>query len=429
MGRNEPIPAGIDENGDVIPLEVGEFSAIDYAAVKIFVAGVNVGHELVYCRQTSPNSRTFSKWQNMGKQTYYYPMDCSTTIGGDVVIVAIATETNTVQYFAETPNKTAESPDWLPPEDLGAPSGIDLAGVYAIQVAQDLNGRDCVFVSVAHPKGQTLWWKYRNPPQIVEKTIEVTPPGAKDPIKITVQESEPPAQPWSDWINLNGNVQGAFKSLCVTNNADGRLVITGNLEDDDTAHVRQQDTDNPYDTDKWLDWVQPGGAANGAVAQLVKPILDGEGYVSIFGNFAGTLMRSRQKTPGSADWSDWSAPGLTEDTLGDYSASIDGDGCVYVMALNMPEGSASTKILLNREFNTAHAAWVGWQWSAMTNAGSRIELSYSADGSISAFVQVPSGGDLLVFNQVAIDSTEWYAQPTNIGGQLNTFALTRDMTP
>jgi len=429
MGRIEDIPAKIDENGEVVPLEFGETTVDRFAATKIFIAAINVGHQLTYCRQSDPNSRSYSDWQTMGQETYYYPLDCATTLAGDVAIVAISVESGHVQYFVETPNKTDGDPEWLPPEDLGAPDGVDLAGASAIQLAQDFNGRDCVFVSFENAETKGVYWIYRNPPKIVEKTIEITPPGSDKPIKVTVKESEPANPPWSDWESLTGSLKSGLKTMQVTNNADGRLAIIGNPENSPT-YVLQQTSENPYAPDKWGDWVVPGGNSVATTPQLTKAILDNSGRISIFGNFAGTLKRVRQTTACGDSWDDWSIPGLIESPLGDFGLSIDGDGCLYVAGLNEPEGSASVKLFTNRESDSMQASWTGWEWSAMTPSGTAIEMSYSADGTISALVlDTSSGGDILVFDQVGTNASEWYAEPTNIGGHVHSFALTRDMTP
>lgn len=425
MGRNEPIPAGIDDNNEVIPLELLDDSNVDFAATKIFIAAINEGHQLVCTNQVSPNSPDYTKLTQVDDNSYYFNLlDSATTLGGYVSIVAVDDSKNTIQYIVENPEGNETKNRWLPREDLGLPKGVTKPHV--IRLIRDLNGMDIVFVS-SFDKENFLAMKHRNPPTTVEKKVEITPPGSDKPITITVQEQVPPKTPWSDWIDFSGSLKQSFQTMHVGSNADGTVVITGNFGDS-TALVRQQSAKDPYDPSKWADWTAPGG--DGAGYFLAKPMLDKNNKVSVFSLFAevGEFARSSQTKIGSDDWEPWSTPGRTEGETINYGLSIDGDGCVYAVKLVQADADGNCKILGNREIMSVNATWSGWDWIGTVKKANSIELSYSADGSLAAFI-IDEAGVLSMIYQVTIDSSEWSLFPKVIAKGINTFSLTRDMTP
>lgn len=424
MAKVNEIPHCVDGEDNIVPMNIEGGTAVDYAAVKIMVVAVDVGHQLIYSTQEQPDSSDYTKWEKVDGKTYlYHAQDSGTTKGGDVTIAAVDAASKTVQYFVENPNQHIDDVRWLPREDLGSPNGMDDFSV--VRISNDVNGEVSVIVTSDDAKGKKIWWNYRNPPRTVEKKEKIVPPGADKPIEVTVMVSEPSKKLWSGWVDISGSLQGGFKTMFICNNADGRLVIVGTTAEGFTW-VRQQSSKNPYDPDMWSDWVQPGdGDAEGA--QYAKPVLDDTGVVSIFANFNGKIYRSRQSEPGSDKWLPWSVPGRPAEVVGAYDVSIDGDGCLFLAALSAADGG--TKVYGNREYNTVENKWVGWEWINEVPNADYINLSYNADGSLTCFVLNPGKNTFKRIRQINVNSSEWYAKFKQFPSKIMSFSVTRDLTP
>lgn len=418
----------MDEHGELTVLPPVNDNDVNYANVRLFVGAINTQQQLVYNEQKKPNGAFAKKWTPVDTNTYLSPISCCTTRDGRVAIAAIDAKSNTVQYMIE--QDASGNGGFSPREDLGAPP--NMTNFTQICMVRGVNGLDNIFVSNVKDNNSTgTWWIYRNAPVKVSKTVKVTPPGASAPITVTVEEEEPPSQPWSDWINVNGSspnvLQGGFQTMYAANNADGRIVLCGNY-DNGIPFVRQQLSDDPFDQEKWGDWINPGNG-NGSTVAFARPVLDKEGRVSIFGNNNGLIERSRQSEPGSQVWDDWSTPGYVDDNLARFSVTIDADGCLYLVSLNFAPKGYNTKIYGNLQGNTQDATWTGWSWISMLNAATDIELGYNADGTVLAFVHDAAQGKMWTVKQTVANGTEWDVYPTPIGSDITSFSTTRDLSP
>ena len=261
---------------------------------------------------------------------------------------------------------------------------------------------------------------------VVTKKVKVTPPGSNKPIIVTVQETEPPKKPWSDWINITGNLQGYLSHLRATNNADGRIVLSG-IYFNYIPWVSQQKSDNPFDQESWTDWVTPDG--NGYKnAALTTPILDKTGNVSIIQTSNEGLLRSRQTESGAGVWGPYSSPGFINDNLLNHASSIDADCHLAIAVLNNPAPAHKNFIYFTQQTNAENNQWTTWEILAMVDRATSLEMSYNANGSLTLFVFDDKTGDLFTLSQINADSTEWYQFPTQIGKNIKSFAVTRDLT-
>ncbi len=424
MAEAVPIPAGIeDDGGEIVPINVPTHSP-DFALTQLFVAAINSKGNLVYTNQTKPNGPFNSKWTAIGKGTYDV-LAAGTTLDGRVAIVATDAATHSVQYIAETKAGGKGKNRWEAPEDLGAPAKA--APFNQLVLARGVDGLDNVFGITPENNDRSIWWKYRNPPVIVTKKEKVIPPGSKKPITVEVQVTEPPAKPWSEWINLNNNLPGGMKSLYATNNADGRILL-GGAYFNYLPWVCQQKSDAPFKAEQWTEWTLAGGTPAETTGALT-PVLDNEGYVSVFASTNDGILRSRQTQPGGDKWGGWSAPGQIFDNVANHACNIDAHGHIYVATLNFPAKGTKTLVYGAMQTDTAHAQWTSWQLINMIYSANQVALDYNADGSLTLFAFDSDSEKLSALTQVAPDSTEWYYEWVDLGSGLKSFAVTRDLTP
>ncbi|TGR16300.1 hypothetical protein EN839_34045, partial [Mesorhizobium sp. M1C.F.Ca.ET.196.01.1.1] len=86
--------------------------------------------------------------------------------------------------------------------------------------ARDADGRVEIFLTDNQGR---IWWIYQNPDVIVQVQKTITPPGTTTPIVVTVDVLAPPAQPWSDWQQLNGQLV----TVTAIRQGDGRIALFG----------------------------------------------------------------------------------------------------------------------------------------------------------------------------------------------------------
>lgn len=404
----------------IIPIEASATPRFAYA--QLFIAAINNGGQLVYTNQTEPNGPFAKQWTPINSKTYEL-VDAGSTLDGRVAIITTDAETGAVQYIAERPATSKASSRWLNAENLGLPSGT--SAFKTIAFARGVDGLDNVFGSTSLNTKKSIWWKYRNPPVIVTKKIKIVPPGAKTPITVTVQETQPPARAWSDWIDITGNLNGGLKSLRAASNADGRIVLSG-VYFNGIPWISQQTSDSPFLPEAWSNWETPGDGKVEGAAQI-EPILDQQGTVSAFVSSSDGLLRSRQTTPGGAAWDHWSMPGLIQDNVAHFASSKDGNNHLALAVLNSVQPGRYNYVYFSQQTNTKYNQWTTWQVISMVTA-SELEMTYNADGSLALFAFDPSKGALSVLTQINSDSTEWYRFWTPLGTGIKSFSLTRDLT-
>jgi hypothetical protein len=424
MTKPTSFPTVSDETDEIVDQEGAPLDPAVAGSFKLLVAGVDSNMNLVTIDQTEPNGPFATNWTPIGSGTYAPIMATGTTLDGRIAIIAPDFTSHHIMYIAEALD--ASQGRWAAPEDLGLPPGVSNLGTLAL--VRGVNGLDNIFGATNEDGNKSIWWKYRNPPKIVTKEIEVTPPGSQTPIKVTVQETEPPDQPWSDWININGALEGTLRGLKACNNADGRIVLTG-IYTNAIPWVRQQKAADPFNPEDWGDWQVPGAPVTESSGAL-QPALDMDGRVSVFASTNNGLLRSRQTAPGADSWTAWSAPGLINDNIQKHAVSIDGDGGLTVAALNYPPKGESAFIYATQQVdNAAFAQWTGWQWIAMISNANEIALNFGADGRLFLFAYDYNAAKLSVIEQVALNATEWTVFWTELSSHLRCFGVAQDLTP
>ncbi len=419
----KPVPYPyVDENEGILPLNTTHTPVFAYA--QLFVAAINSSGQLVYTNQAKPNGVFNQAWTPINSKTYEL-VDAGSTLDGRIAIIATDAKTAAVQYIAERPAASKATSRWLNAVNLGLPAGV--TSFKTIALARGVDGLDNIFGSTSANTKKSVWWKYRNPPVIVTKKVKVTPPGSNTPITVTVQERQPPAQPWSDWIDITGNLEGGLKELRAANNADGRIVLSG-VYFNGIPWISQQTADAPFKAESWSDWSSPGAGMVETVGQI-EPILDDEGTVSAFVTSNDGLLRSRQTDPGGPTWGLWSMPGLIPDNVAHFAASKDGNGHLSLAVLNYVQPGRYNYIYFSQQIKVKCNQWTTWQVISMVNA-SQLEMTYNADGSLALFAFDSGTGALSVLRQVNSDSTEWYRFWTPLAKSgIKCFALARDLTP
>ena len=391
---------------------------------RLMVVAVQANGQLVCKGQTKPNGPWEANWTPIDTVHSFGPMTAGITGDGRVAVVAQTASVSGVFFIDEQQN--ALNVGWNPPVDLGRPPGV--AAFYTFAMAYDADGRLEVFGldnSTLSPGGGRIWWKYQNPNRIVQKTIQVTPPGTKTPITVTVNETEPPATPWSDWYQL----PGGLSNLIAKRNADGRLTLFGiNLQ----GHVYRNDQKNvpALQPSDWTGFVQIDTAIGPCSAMTAT--LDNFGALNLFVINQGSnqLLHCWQSPPTSATWTAWTTPGYIVPGVQALASGIDGDGHIVL--------AATDKNLVHytsHQWSASTQQWSGWIPFSSTSHPPRLALDYNADGRLSLFSHwllsnAPPYGGLWVVSQMKVDSTEWEFGWTELAkGDIVQYVVVRDLTP
>jgi hypothetical protein len=414
----------VSEDGDIIPLEPPQ-AQNDFAYNRIFVAAVNVGHELVFTSQTAVDGGYNPDWTRIGDGLYANVVAAGTTLDGRVALVSADAKSGHVIYIAEAENGGTGAARWMTPDDLGLPAGV--SSVATIAIARGVDGLDNIFISSPDNNKQSVWWKYRNPPTTETRQEQITPPGSTTPITVDVQVRVPPAEPWSDWININGALEGNLTQLSAANNADGRIVLTG-IYSNGIPWVRQQTSDDPTQPESWSDWQLPGYPVTLA-ASTFCPILDRQGVVSVVASTNDGLIRSRQTQAGGANWTAWSAPGQVNDNVYHHACALNANDAMTIVVSNFAQQGVKNIIYATTQTHPETNQWTAWNRINALADISQLRLAASGNGTLTLFAFDASNGKVSAISQIGPDSTEWELIWTEIGGGIAAFALTNDLTP
>jgi hypothetical protein len=385
---------------------------------RLMVVAINASSRLVYRAQTKPNGPWEANWTPIDNAHTFAAMAAGLTGDGRVAVVA-QQPSGPLLYIDEKPDTPTQQ--WNAPVDLGTPAGSP-AGFNFLALAFDADGRVEVFGTGSN---DSIWWKYQNPNRIVQRTIQVTPPGTDTPITVTVDEVAPPATPWSDWFQIPDQVR-QIKAL---RNADGRIILFGINA---TAHLyrNEQKVARALQPSDWAGWVQMDDPSSGTFqAATMAPTLDGAGAVNLFViNEHNYILHARQAPPCTATWTGWTTPGLLPQGVGAVAAGLDGDDHLVVVA------NSSGLHYVTMQFAIETQQWSGWTIFSGDSGAAQIALDYNADGRLSFFshrIGLSSGfGGLRLKSQVAFDSTEWEWAFTELAADgIKQYAVVRDLTP
>lgn len=382
---------------------------------------VNQGNKALWTAQTEPNGPWSGIWTAINDNAYLVLGTGSTTDGRVAMVAQTKNAPLKVHYIDEAPQGPGGTERWNAPVNLGMPDG--LAGFHQFEMTRDADGRIEIFG--VDDSGGNVWWIYQNPPKIVDKTEQVTPPGATEPITVHVKVAEPPDNPWSDWIPLAGqHVSG----ITVSNNADGRVVVIGLGQDpkDRGVYVNQEKTGTSLAPGDWTGWVRIDNAMSGGAGSLPTAVLDKQGAVNIFmvGNLA-EVVQTRQQPPGGDTWTEWVRPGMTGSVLFNVTSAIDGDGHISLMAVG-----EHAQLFYNQQLVSLTQQWSGWEQVGKVEDFGAIAMDYNADGRLTYFQGMSKTNSLKIVSQYVIDSTSWSAGWTMLADNgIFTYGVVRDLTP
>lgn len=396
---------------------------VNFANFQLFIGAINTSGNLVFKNQTKANGPFNKSWTAINKKTYE-TLSCATTADGRVAMVATDAKTGDVNYIAETKVGSGTSGRWLPAENLSTPTGQIFKQVV---LTRDKAALDNVFGVTGNNNQQSIWWKYRNPDVVVMKKEKVTPPGSDKPITITVPVLEPPKKPWSDWVNINGILEGNLNGLRATNNANGLIVLSGVYFNGITWTCQQMIDDKTGKT-TWSAWTNPGDNPYISSGDLT-PVLTTDDRISMFSSTNDGILRSAQTVPGAATWDAWSQPGEIPDNVANQACHLDGDGNLYLAVLNFAGKGMQNQIYGALQTNTDARQWTSWQPITLVPAATHLEMDYNADGALTLFAYDSASTTLRAKKQVLPNSTEWHFSWAELGTDVKCFSITKDLTP
>ncbi|MEZ2328458.1 hypothetical protein AB6802_01885 [Mesorhizobium sp. RCC_202] len=383
---------------------------------RLMVVGIdNAKGQLIQKAQTSPNGPWAQDWTPIAPGAYM-TMTAGVTKDGRVAIVAQQAGSPTLFFIAEDPNQAGPVEKWLAPVNIGAPPG---AVVYQkLSMARDADGRVEIFLTDNLGR---VWWIYQNPDVIVQVQKTITPPGTTTPIVVTADELRPPAQPWSAWIQLTGQLV----AITALRQADGRIALFG-INSALHLYRCQQAKAEALTVADWTPWVQiDAGYPFTEMAPIVGPL----GATNLFAmTQQGQVLHTKQQPAGSDTWTAWATPGYSRVPKYTLCAGIQGDGDIMLAASDQQHVHS-----FNAQYDAATQNWSGWRDFNFSVANTRLSLDYNADGRLALFsmmIQNDGTNALWTINQMAMDSSEWEWTWTMLAASnLKQVVVVRDLTP
>jgi hypothetical protein len=393
---------------------------------RLMVVAVGNTNRLVYKAQTKPSGPWEPNWSPIDTTQTYGWIAAGITGDGRVAVVAQrAAGTPGVSYIVEAPDSVVVQ-RWDPPVDLGKPAAAN--NLSQLALIADADGRVEVFaldVVGTDPGGCRIWWKYQNPNRIVQKQVQVTPPGTTTPITVTVDETVPPLTPWSDWFQL----PGGLVAIQAKRNADGRVILFG-VNSQGHLYRNEQKVAQALQPSDWAGWLQMDDGATGTFG-VFSATLDKLGAVNLFAiNQDGQVLHARQAPPSTSTWAGWSTPGLIREGALALAASIDGDGDIALVATDKTNIHST-----NQQWNAETQQWTGWIAFNTTSYPPRLALDYNSDGRLSLFSHwllptTPPYGGLWVSSQIKFNASEWELAWTELApSDIRQYVVVRDLTP
>ncbi|WP_306050763.1 hypothetical protein [Oceaniradius stylonematis] len=410
-----------DETGLPAAGELEETPFAELSRLMVVGLDVNQGNKPMWTAQTAPNGPWSGTWATINDNAYIVLGTGSTTDGRVAFVAQTKDAPLAVHYIDEAPQGPGGAERWNAPVSLGMPDG--LAGFHVLAMTRDADGRIEIFG--VDDSGGNVWWIYQNPPKIVDKTEQITPPGATEPITVHVKVAEPPDEPWSAWIPLPGE---HVSSIAVSNNADGRVLVIGLGQDpkDRAVYVNQQKTGTALAAGDWTGWVRIDDAMSGGAGSVPTAVLDRQGAVNIFmvGNLA-EVVQIRQDPPGGEGWSEWVRPGMTGGVIFNVTSAIDGDGHISLMAVG-----EHAQLYYKQQVDSLLQQWTAWEQVGKVEDFGLMKMDYNADGRLTYFQGMSKTNSLKIVTQFVTDSTSWSAGWSMLADNgIFTYGVVRDLTP
>ncbi|MBC01231.1 MAG: hypothetical protein CML67_17000 [Rhodobacteraceae bacterium] len=389
---------------------------------RLMVVGIDgdIGNTLAWRAQVSPNGPWSSDWTAVTDGSYA-TLGAGLTADGRVAIAAERQDHTAIDFIDEAGDGAGPVQSWNAPVSLGMPTGV--SQIHQICLIGDAAGRISVF---ALASTGDLWWIQQNPDTVVEETIQITPPGASEPITITVPVAQAPAQVWGNWQSFGSEKLAFFRAA---SNADGRILLVG-VESDPNSRkvlVNQQTKPLTLTPEEWTGWTRIDNAASGPGTLTPTAVLDREGALNIF--MIGKdddVVQIRQQPPGALTWSPWIRPGMVDKTLVNLTSAFDASGNVVLVAQD--ENKA---VYANQQIDAIFQQWRGWQKIGISQGFGEADMNYSADGRLFYFQGSSSDGTIACLAEATLEATSWEAGWTQLAGSgfQKPFQVVRDLTP
>ena len=385
---------------------------------RLMVVGIDsAAGRLIQKAQTAPNGQWPDAWSPIAPGAWVI-MTAGLTKDGRVAVVAQPSGTTNLSFITEDANQAGPIEKWNPPVGLGAPPGA--TSYQKLTMANDADGRIEVFLTDNQGR---VWWIYQNPDQIVQVQKTITPPGSTTPIVVTVDVLSPPAKPWSDWIQLTGQLI----TVTAIHQGDGRIALFG-INSNLNLYRCQQAQAQALKAADWTQWVQIDTGQSGGFTEMA-PVIGPLGATNLFAlNRGGQVLHTRQQPAGSDSWTKWATPGYSRAGQNALAAGIQGDGDIVLVATDQQH-----VLQFNAQWDAYTQNWSGWRDFGFALNSARLSLNYNADGRLALFLLMvmPDGtGGLWTISQMAIDSSEWEYDWTALAtSNLKQIVVVRDLTP
>lgn len=393
----------------------------EYSRLMLLGIDANQDNRILWTAQTRPNG-SWNRIYEPVNDNAYLVLGTGLTMDGRVAMVAVTrNDPVTVHYIDEAPQGPGGEERWNAPADLGLPGGV--SGFAQVAMQRDAEGRIEVF-GIDGASG-SVWWKYQNPPKIVEQTEEVVPPGQSTAITVQVQVPAPPDTPWSNWIQLAGD---SFAQVTVANDINSRitLVATGSNPDATEVFVNAQTKDTALAASDWTGWTRIDNAASGTAGSVPTAVLDPEGFLNIFMVGANSqVVQIRQTEPAKTTWSDWHQISFINAAVVNVISAFDSNGNIVLVALDENLG-----LYADYQTDVRKQVWSGWQRIGTAPDFGLVAMDYNADGALSYFQGETKTDGVKFISQMAPGSTHWSAGWTMLADNgIFTYGIVRDLTP
>ncbi|TNJ39622.1 hypothetical protein FGE21_18760 [Phaeobacter sp. B1627] len=382
---------------------------------RIFFGAITSGGSLVYKDQTDQNVGFASDFKNLTTLSYLHDhLNASVSQDGYVSLLAVNSANDDLIYIHEARGDNVAD-RFADPLDLGKPDGV--TGYLDTFLIKGVTGRANVFCTSSAPDN-AIWWKYQNANTVKEETTTVVPPGTTDPIEVTAPVAAPPSQIWSDWQRL----PGAVSTLTGTQNADGRIILTG-LNDNNVPYMNIQSSIRPLLPEDWEGWEDISGGLTG-FDQLVCD-LGVNDLVHIFASIGSKIYMRVQLQVSVDKFSDWALFASFADPVHTMAIGTASNNALYLVA--QVGSGANSPVYAKYQTPEADQQWSSPQIIAHVANDSALFLQPNADTNLDLFALETATGAASYLKQQTL--AHWSATWVPLGTDLAAIALTEDVTP
>ena len=378
---------------------------------RLFVAVIDEKANLAYKDQCAENGAFAADFTTLAGNSDLAPLDAGITMDGYVAILAQQNGAQDLMYYTE--NRGDSGQRFADPVNLGRPAAIS-----AFQMTSLIRGLDGLPNVFGIANDQSIWWRYQNTYTVGTETIEVVPPGTTTPVEVTASFPMPPAEPWSDWIQI----PGALETVTAANNADGRLILVG-LNADKVAYLNVQSSTDPFTPEAWDGWTDISGELSGFAKIAIA--FDGNERIYVFASIGANIYKKAQTQTGVNSFTDWVLFASFDETISDFAIGMGANGGLYVAA---QVGSGDNSPVYGiRQTGGNPAVWSAPKVIARLAGSNLLNLHAQANGQLLLFAQNVDAQTLQYVVQLMPD--HWSATWTALGSGIASYAVSVDITP